>query len=812
MLRLLLVVLCLLVWLVRSSAALEVPLTVTESAGVERVDNPVASGVPIPQGLVTEPSLFRVIDAKGNYVLASIEPRAYWLPDRSVKWVTVHFLANLPAKGVAKYRLVLSKEAAPRTELVIDEKKVKNAIVVLTGPARFIVPTDRLGPFTQVSVQAEPSKKASEFHDLLCKPSSVVLVARNGESMVLPRPNSKEEFRAEVSSLDKKAYTQTAVVRDWAVEERGPGRAVIALKGTFSNAQAASLDFTARLYFYSGSALAQMTLSVVNRGTESFARFVGIDRLAVEVAAKVGDRVSMFNSGGFGTPERVTFCKDGQLFETKVGSSPIRLAQLGRDRLTLTTSDGRRALGQTSPGWVQVSGVSGVFTAGTRWFWQVYPAGVTVGADATTALELKSPDGERIDLYTGGAKTHFTFFHFAPPCKVPAGAIAAGTTNPLVGVCPADWYCQDTRVMGELYSTNPSLYDPKYRDLIAQYQAQIDRCLKTVVDNRPRLKSKIDEFGWLNFGSGLHHRDYVRETAAESWWDSNYYDFPHAVVLNFLRTANPANLVTAEEAALHLADLDICHSFPGDAKRTGCPRSGPVVGHFRNYTNGQQFMGHDAFTFYKNQSLYELYYLTGERWYREVGLMSSEFAMNVWGKGALRNLAQGIWGVLSAYRDTHDKRFLERAAFFVDKWGKPWQDANNGSFKDQDWMYGLVFEAYENYYRLTGDKQMPEYLVKALDALIAEYWKPGQGTGGTAGINLFGYGLGYEFTGDKRYLDKGLLILEKVAATGDGGDRVKTFAQNFRGSPYFLKYLTAGYQPKPILKPSAGTQPDTRAP
>jgi len=167
--------------------------------------------------------------------------------------------------------------------------------------------------------------------------------------------------------------------------------------------------------------------------------------------------------------------------------------------------------------------------------------------------------------------------------------------------------------------------------------------------------------------------------------------------------------------------------------------------------------------------------------------------MAFWGEGALGNLADGIWGVLSAYRDTHDQKYLDRARFFVDQWGKPWQNANQGSFKDQQWMYGLVFEAYDKYHRLTGDKETAAYLVKALDALISEFWKPEGGTGGLDGINLIGYGLGYEYTGNEEYLRKGLVLLERLSRPDGEGDRVKTFAQNFRASPYFLKYLTIGY-------------------
>ena len=135
--------------------------------------------------------------------------------------------------------------------------------------------------------------------------------------------------------------------------------------------------------------------------------------------------------------------------------------------------------------------------------------------------------------------------------------------------------------------------------------------------------------------------------------------------------------------------------------------------------------------------------------------------------------------MLSAYQDTHAKKYLDRAQFFVDKWAKPWQDEFNGSFDDQLWMYGLQFEAYDKYFRVTGDKETARYCLKAVDAAIVEEvgdgkWKNG---GARDGICLAGYGYAYDYTGNKEYLDSGLKVLEK---TGTAGDRVKTFAQQFR--------------------------------
>jgi len=768
---------------VGQAQALEIPLTVEEGAGIGRVGNAVNSGVPLPAGAVMNVSELRLLDDQGDVVLASIEPRAQWLGDESLKWVTVHFLAHLPANGRRVYTLATSTAALPESGLEIDE--AADAISVITGPAKFVIPTERFGPFDQVYLRPDASKDFAEEDALLTSPASAILVGRNGESRVVPRTGGHEgEFRTEVVAVDDEPFVQVAVVQSATVEERGPGRAVIALKGTFSTSLSESLDFTARLYFYSGSPTVEITFSVINRQMEDMSRFVGINRLAMEMSVKKHREPV------------VSLAVDGETVARPLGDSGVRIAQTEWDSYAF---ESKVPKGQYD-GWIRLSSDAAILTAGTRWSWQVHPVGAEVRADGTLVLDLKSAEGERVDLYTAGARTQFLFFHFARGQAPAPQSIAAGTSHPLFAACNPNWYCQETRVFGDLYADNPALFQEPYRDLLSRYQSQIDECLGRLVEKRERPGWNVNEFGWLNFGSGLHHSTKVRENAHESWWDSNYYDFPHAAIVNYLRTSDLLNLTTAVEAGLHLADIDICHSFPGYPERAGAPRSGPVVGHFRNYTRGQVFMGHDSFTFYKNESLYELYYLTGERWFHEAGLMSSEFAMAYWGRGALRNVAHGIWGVLSAYQDTHEERFLDRARFFVDEWAKPWQDEHDGSFDDQLWMYGLQFEAYDKYFQLTEDRETARYNLMALDAMISEEEGDGKwkSASGLSGICLAGYGYAYDYTGDPDYLRRGLDLLEKT--TEASGDRVKTFAQQFRASPYFLKALTVGYKPEGILK------------
>lgn len=563
--------------------ALEVPLTVEETTGIARIGNAVNSGVPLPEGAVQDVASLRLLDEQGNVVLASVEPRARWLGDKSLKWVTVHFVTDLPAYGKRTFALVTSDKPLPASELMIQE--MGQTIEVVTGPAKFVIPTDRFAPFDQVYVR---EKEKTFTGALLHAPARVVLSGRNGTSRVVPRTGEHEdEFRTELVRIDENAFMQTAVVQSTQVEERGAGRAVVALKGTFSTEEIPSLDFTARLYFYSGSPLVEMTFSVRNCQNDDMANFVGIDRLAVELPFKKGEQA------------QVNVSVDGETVSCSLNNGDVTLAQTDWNVCEVNGV----GVGEKYDGWIQLTSNENALTVGTRWSWQVHPVGAEVTTDGTVALALKSAEGERVDLYTAGAKTHFLFMHFAQKETPVSQAIAEGIRVPLFAVCDPNWYCQETRVFGDLYANNPVLFQPQYRDVIARYQERIDACLTQIVNQRPRPEWDVNEFGWLNFGSGLHHRTCVRENAHESWWDSNYYDFPHAAIVNFLRTGEQLNLTTAVEAGLHLADLDICHSFPGHPEYVGSPRSVPVVGHFRNYTRGQTFMGHNSFTFYKNESL-----------------------------------------------------------------------------------------------------------------------------------------------------------------------------------------------------------------
>ena len=88
-------------------------------------------------------------------------------------------------------------------------------------------------------------------------------------------------------------------------------------------------------------------------------------------------------------------------------------------------------------------------------------------------------------------------------------------------------------------------------------------------------------------------------------WDTEYYDFPHALFLHFFRTGDMKSFDTAVEAAAHLADVDISHY----AVRARC-----AVARRRPHRPGTEPLGAllerrfhvlVELGFYKNESLFD---------------------------------------------------------------------------------------------------------------------------------------------------------------------------------------------------------------
>jgi len=168
-----------------------VELTVHESAGIDRAAEPVSGGVPLPMGLVKQPTDVHLTDANGKEVPAQFSAINRWGHDGSVCWLLVQSRATVPAKGAVKFYLKPGAQKQKPKHVVRVENKKDEVLVY--------VPVN-LGDGKGAQDIMWAFRKDRPTH-------GAELVLKNGE---VYRPGPPEQI---------------------VVEESGPERAVVMMKG-----------------------------------------------------------------------------------------------------------------------------------------------------------------------------------------------------------------------------------------------------------------------------------------------------------------------------------------------------------------------------------------------------------------------------------------------------------------------------------------------------------------------------------------------------------------------------------------------------
>ncbi len=248
-----------------AALALEIPLTVTERAGLDRVDNHVSGGVPLPEGAAKEPGAFGLFTADGKAVLADFVVRERWLKDDSIRHMTVHFRTDLKANAAEKFVVKTAGPSIDAKAILVNVEEAADAVTIGTGAVRFTVKKGDWHLFDAVEVRGKALLKA---------PGKVLFKAEYGKTPVeaeVAKPPALGEFK-----------DAQAVVKSFAVEEKGLGRAVVLVKGAFQEGGADKLDFQARYYALAGSSSVRVVFTVVNRQGKAFDEFVGLRQLAID--------------------------------------------------------------------------------------------------------------------------------------------------------------------------------------------------------------------------------------------------------------------------------------------------------------------------------------------------------------------------------------------------------------------------------------------------------------------------------------------------------------------------------------------------
>ncbi|MCX7590690.1 MAG: hypothetical protein N2255_03580, partial [Kiritimatiellae bacterium] len=221
---------------------LKLALSVHERSGVSRNGAVVSSGVPFPVGFLQDPAKLCVVDADGNAVPCQAMTMVKWHKptyDDSVQWALVSFQCNVTSNGTATYFLTDAGRQRPLTKMRVV--RGEKSISVDTGVAIYEVPVEGS---TLLSKAAIGGKE---------------IVAGTGLRSVITSGDWPERGI-------KLGDRHVGMIESAAVEEEGPVRVVIVLKGTHKpgDKDGKFYGFTTRFYFELGSPSVRIIHSITN--------------------------------------------------------------------------------------------------------------------------------------------------------------------------------------------------------------------------------------------------------------------------------------------------------------------------------------------------------------------------------------------------------------------------------------------------------------------------------------------------------------------------------------------------------------------
>jgi hypothetical protein len=512
-------------------------IVIEEQNGLDRVDEPVTFGVPLPRGKVIQGDGLVLVNRDRQPVPLQVQVLNAW-PDGSVKWALLDFSATVRAMATTQYELCSEVASVipsrPQKGLIVQRSP--DAIVVNTGSSEFVVNTRVCKPFEHVTVQGGAH------------------VGHNGSRIVLTTENG-QEYEPRIHAI--------------AIETDGPVRATLAIRGCFSApSDDAFANFLARLSFYAQSGLVELTFTLHNPRAARHPG--GLWDLGDEGSIYFRD-VSLY--AGLPGDEAVTTmwkstptsplveCSGAELeiYQDSSGGpqwqSPNHLNRFGRVtpqfcgyRVVLDgdiLETGKRAL----PTLTVRSGersMTGVIPE----FWQNFPKALEVRNQELAVRFFPAQCGALYELQGGEQKTHTVFIGF----QIGQPVSLDWVHNRLLPRLQPEWYTESKT----FHYVSARGIRPEGSETMELTEQLVDTAVsgETTFFDRREI---IDEYGWRHFG------DLYADHEAVGWKGdhpliahyNNQYDVVYGALVQYIRGGHHEWFQLANELAKHVIDIDI---------------------------------------------------------------------------------------------------------------------------------------------------------------------------------------------------------------------------------------------------------------
>ncbi|HUT32514.1 MAG TPA: hypothetical protein VNE39_03455 [Planctomycetota bacterium] len=538
--------------LASSALAVEVQLTVSDDAQVARKGGVVTSGIPFARGALKDVAKLSVA-ADGQIIPAQFTLLAPW-DDGSVRWALMDCQVDLAAGG--KAQLVVRDDGGnkppPSPVQVADAADV---LKLSTGPLELSIDKRKSNLLTSLKVGGKE------------------LITSAGRGLVLHGEDGKEVAAGPPSQVT--------------LEQAGPMRAIVCLKGKFPGAHNGLLSYTARLTACAGQRFAKIHVWLENDGARGYGgkedgeptnlEWLLFQGLAVELGLGLGPSVaaSCEDVAAQGRLKVLQYCVPAR-DPARAKRPPPHGAWHTFDDLeyTITSDDKELKKGDRTDGIVAFKGEAGSLTAAIHAFWQNYEKAIEL--EGTTLRLWLWPLGfqwprhgtptEYMSVYDrnltarvrkglynlpgGTHKGHELILDFAG--RSPQET-AAELSAPLFALASAAYYAATDAAPG-LFAP------PEVRTGNAECDAKLDawmRMTRSAADPESptslfRARQQVVGrnlfwFGWMDFG------DIAVPGRGPC---SLHYDWPWVLLLDALRTGDVRFLRLATDMARHRVDVD----------------------------------------------------------------------------------------------------------------------------------------------------------------------------------------------------------------------------------------------------------------
>jgi hypothetical protein len=761
------------------AAGIEVPLTVRETAGVDRHQWPIRAGVPLPKGAVKSVEKLQILDTQGRFVPALFSAANRWWEDGSIQWVHCDFAATVAANSQTGYvlREVVALPEFPSPMGFIPRGR---AFEVITGPLRFVIGGDSNQLIDQVWVDEGWGYNFNEQTKILDTGNFDLVLTSGGRA-----------FRTA-------HWTQNRIE----VEEHNALRAVVKITGSFALADSKEkrLDYIARLTTYGGKTFFKLELTLLNRREADFP----IDDLSLSFKLNLDLTQQKFILGGEPHDYTGNF-ENGSQASVSLDSAGLYSVS----GVVQESGPGKSA----RVGWVDLSDGEHGLSAAVKWFGQLHPKALQVRNDSTLVVKL-FPSVRTPQMLAGHtAKTHEMMLHFHGKRQLASGQVKnvmLGFQRPVYAVAPAAWYCSNTLTLGRVLEASASLLKPEFEGLTQKLDAWFTSSREAVlaVREKPEEGGKAWPVGYgvFRFASPLLGTKPPGGGAKSVGDRSSAGDFAHALYLHFFRTGDLKSLELAEEVLAAMADAGLIIEEPLPVRPRPTPSSDPEPKLSEPYgveglMDGYLFTGNRRFLT-AGQSLAARIAKEGSAGgqdvanvaSRAIGLMKGYEAA---GERSWLEITKGLIETLYAWQDGD----LDKLRKLSPTLAGQWQENFKQGLGKTAWECGGVWSALQHYQRLSGDRSVLARMQRSAQWL---YQNPNEWNAERkefigapyAGLALApGLAGLFEETGNEQFLEQARQAFQKALQTPSPLEEPNLFGTVFATAQYFPWFLSKEFQP-----------------